>query len=172
MEVFGYKAFNSDFTNNYGTKFEVGSLYIFNNRIKNISDFKGYHFCKNMEDNFRYIDAMNKEIKMCYVRGSGDVQEQIDEYNGYYNKYIVTHLNILKELTRDEIIDIGLNLNDIRVKRFLSGFKLTEEELKMFETKFSKNISILKVIEYYQKNNLDVYKEGVKTYGQYSNKRS
>ena len=73
--------------------------------------------------------------------------------------YAVSKLEILKKLTREEIIENGLSLSELRVRRFLEGFKLTEDEIKLFLEKFSKNesLQIENVIDYYQRGNLDAF---------------
>ena len=135
MVVKGYKCFNKDFTNRYGIKFEVGKIYIsISPAIFGINS-KRFHLCKNLEDTFRYFDAISDDIKICEVIGSGHIVTYADEYYGYYDMYAVEKLEIKKELTHDEIINYGLNLNSISVKRFIQGFKLTDEEIFMFKEK-------------------------------------
>lgn len=168
MEILGYKAFNSDFTNNYGIKFEVGKIYLAKGKIK--FGTNGFHMCKNIEDTFRYFDALNNEIKICKVKGSGKIIESYDDYNEYYDIFAVSKLEILKLLSHKEVVDMGISLSDPRVERFISGYKLTKEEIEMFKEKFYYSDRILKTIEYYQNNNLNIFEEGVKTYGQYNNK--
>lgn len=158
MHITGYKCFNKDLTNSYGMQFSVGKIYIVKGVIKFGNNGNGFHICKNMEDTFRYFDAINNEVSICKVIGSGKMTKYDDEYYGYYDMYTVEKLEILKKLNREEIIDFGLNLNYLRAKRFVQGIKLTQEEIKKFKDKFSSNIDVLNAIEYYQENNLDVYK--------------
>ena len=173
MEVVGYKCFNKDLTNRYGVKFEVGKIYIAKGPIKYGNNGNGYHLCKNFEDTFRYFDAFNSEVKICKVKGSEEILESFDDYNEYYQMYVVRKLEILRLLTRKEIINLGLKLDEeFRVTRFISGFKLTEDEIKLFEQKYSKNNIVLKTIDYFQRKNLSSYRGGAKIYGQYSNKGS
>jgi len=158
MEIIGYKCFNKDMTNRYGKKIEIGKIYTANGNIKVGNDGHGYHFCKNMEDTFRYFDAMNDEVSLCLVKGTGKIDEYEDKYNGYYDIYASEDIEILKRLTREEIIIYGLNLNDIRVCRFIQCFKLTNDEIEMFKEKFSNKTLVLQFIEYYQIGNKDVFK--------------
>lgn len=71
--------------------------------------------------------------------------------------YCVEELEIIKELSREEIINIGLNLNEIRVKRFLSTFILLKEEIELFKNKFKNKKDILNIIAYYQENNKNIF---------------
>ena len=89
MEVKGYKAFNKGLTNRYGRKFELGKKYSTTGEISFGNDGNGFHFCKNIEDTLRYFDAVNDEISICEVKGSGDRILKEDEYYGYYEMYIV-----------------------------------------------------------------------------------
>ena len=173
MEVTGYKCFNTDLTNKYGIKFEVGKIYIASGPLKYGNNGNGYHLCRNLEDTLRYFDAMNDEVKICRVKGSEEILEESDDYYGYYELFVARKLEILNLLTRKEIIDLELNLNNgFRVERFISLFRLNDEEIKKFKDIYKKDFRVLEAIEYYQKNDLDIYKRGVKKYGQYSNKRS
>ena len=47
---------------------------------------------------------MNEEISICMVKGTGRIIEYEDDYNGCYNMYSSEHIEILKELSREEII--------------------------------------------------------------------
>lgn len=157
MEVKGFKCFDKNLVNHYGIKFSVGSLFLTSGAIKFGLHGNGFHMCKNLEDTLRYYDTMNDEVRICEVLGGGDIKEYCDEYYGYYDMYAVSRLLITKELTRDEIINYGLNLNNIRVLRFLSGYKLTFEELNLFKNKFQNDVTIQQFIEYYQENKLDAF---------------
>lgn len=157
MELHGYKCFNKDLTNRYGMKFEVGKEYKVSGDIEFGVDGNGFHICENVEDTFRYFDAMNDEVKVCFVKGSGEIIECADDYYGYYGLYSVEKLEIIKLLSRNEIINLGLNLGDERVKRFLSLFKLEDEEKKLFINKYIKCRDILDTISYYQDNDVKTY---------------
>lgn len=158
MIVKGYKCFNEDFTNRYGIKFEVGKIYITDSQVKFGVNGKGFHLCKNLEDTFRYFDAINDDIKICEVIGCGNVALVEDNYYGYYDMYSVEMLKIKKELTHDEIIGYGLNLGCIKVKRFIEGFKLTSDEINLFKNKFKNEQDVLDAIAYYKENDKEVYK--------------
>lgn len=155
MEVVGYKCFDQGLKNRYGKEFSIGKIYLTPGTIK----FKenGFHMCKNMEDIFRYFDALNNDVDVCLVRGSGTIDTYNDEYAGYYDMYCAERLEILKKLTRAEIINIGLNLNELRALRFVTSFKLTNEEIEIFKSKFKNKIDVIDAIKYYQENDKKVY---------------
>jgi len=157
MEVVGYKCFNEDLTNNYGKKFAIGQIYIATGALKFGNNGNGFHMCKNIEDTFRYFCTDEKDICVCEVIGSGNIVEQSDEYNGYYDMYCVQNLKLMRQLTREELIEIGLTLSEYRVKRFISTLSLTQQEVELFKKKFKNNIDVLDLIAYYQENDKDVY---------------
>lgn len=155
MEIRGYKCFNEDLTNRHGIKFSIGQIYIAPGIIKFGNRGNGFHMCKNMEDIFRYYDTSN--ISVCEVIGSGKIDEYSDEYYGYYNMYSVEKLEIIRELTRLEIIEEALNLNEMRVKRFLATFKLNEEEIELFKNKYINRKEIINTIAYYQEGDKEAF---------------
>ncbi len=155
MEVVGYKVFNKDLTNRYGKKFEVGKIYIAPGIIKFGNSGNGFHLCRNIEDTFRYFDPKNNTV--CKVIGSGEMDKGEDNYNGFYEMYAVERLKILKQLSRLEIIEEGLKLNEIRAERFVSLFPLTEKEIMLFKEQFKKYISVLDAIAYYQEKDEKIY---------------
>ena len=72
--------------------------------------------------------------------------------------YVSSVIVILKKLTRKEIFDIIFNSSEFSVVRFISGYKLTDSELEMFEKKYMNNQTILDAITYYYKDK-DVYQK-------------
>lgn len=158
MEIIGYKCFNKDMTNCYGMKFEVNKTYSVYGTIKFGTYGNGFHMCERMEDTLRYFDAMHDEVSLCMVKGSGEIAEYYDDYYGYYDMYAVEKLEILHKLERSEIISLASTFDHIRVKRFLSGFKLNSEEILMFKEIYQSYVDVIRVIEYYQENQLDAFK--------------
>ena len=157
MEIIGYKCFNKDLLNRYGKKFRLGKIYITEGSIKFGNSGNGFHLCKNMEDTFRYFDAMNENVDICKVRASGVIVEYSDDYYGYYDMYAAEKLEILHVLSRREIIEYALSLNDERLKRFLSGIKLTDKEIKEILSLHSAS-DVKATIDYYQKKKKDAYR--------------
>lgn len=159
MIVEGYKVFDKGLINRYGMKFEEKKIYKVDTSKRSIkygNQGYGFHFVKRMEDGLRYFDGMNKDIDIAKVISFGEVKELYDDYYGYYDLYVTDSLKINHVLTREEIIEQVLNMHDERVKRFISGYKLTEDEITKIINRF-KIDEIIKVIDYYQRNIKDVY---------------
>lgn len=153
-----YKCFNKGLINSYGTKYEVGKLYYAEGQITFGVTGNGFHVCENLEDTLRFFDAFNEEIDICLVNCFGKYDKRDDEYNGYFSMYCFEYLRILKVLTREEIINYGLNLDENRVVRFISSFKLTKDEENLFREKFSNCWNVINHINYYQENDKDSFK--------------
>lgn len=154
----GYKCFNADMTNLYGNKFEVGKKYSIKGELKIGTSGNGFHICENLEDTLKYFGALNEDIAICEVIGTGDILSDWDDYYGF-EKYAVSELEIVRMLSREEIIQMALNFDEDRAFRFVQLFKLTEEEIKLFEEKYGKYIRIMMALEYYQKENKKIYEE-------------
>lgn len=155
----GYKCFNKNLINRYGIPFEVGKTYSASGDISFGNNGNGFHMCLNLEDTLRYFDGFNSEIDICEVIGDGNFVLFEDNYYGYYDMYSVEKIQIIKKLSREEIIDKMLNSIEFRVIRFIQGYKLSPFELQLFKDRFANNISILNAISYYQEGNLDIYSE-------------
>jgi len=155
--VFGFKCFDKGLVNSYGVKFEEGKIYETCGEIKFGLWGNGYHMCKNIEDTLRYFDGMNMDVDICSVLGMGNIDIYNDDYNGYYDMYSVEKIKIIKLLTRDEIIDMVLSLNEFRVMRFLQGYRLDDSEIALFLDKFNNNMNVCDVISYYQYGDKEVY---------------
>lgn len=178
MELKGYKVFNSDMTNRYGLPFEVGSTYRVNGEISFGNQGNGFHMCKNICDVFRFFDS--DDIIVAEVTGRGRCAEYSDEYNGYYDMYAVEEITIDKILSRAEIISKMLSSSDFDNKKFLMTFNLSEEEKQEYLRLYSKNLTMLEWLVYYQFGYKKIFemefsekKEELKkvfNYGQSSNK--
>ncbi len=155
MSITGYKILNTNMTTRFGNKLEIGKIYIADGVIK--FGKNGFHFCKDIENTFRYMDAQKNEVAICTVVGSGKIEEGYDDYNEYYDMYAAQKIEILKRLTRKEIVTIGLNLPQYKAMRFIGGFHLTDKEIELFEQKFVKNKNVLDIINYYQKSKDKIY---------------
>lgn len=159
MEIKGYKAFDNGLINRYGKKFEVEKTYTTNGEISFGNDGNGFHFCKNIEDTLRYFDAVESDVLIAEVTGSGDIAQYEDEYNGYYNMYSARTIRIDRIVDRKELVELFLTkiTFEERVKRFIQLFKLTEEEIEMFKEKYKDSIRIINAIKYYQEGETDIY---------------
>ena len=158
MEIRGFKAFNRDMTNRYNQVFEEGCKYNVNGSLKFGIDGCGFHFCGRMEDTLRYYDGMNEDIKIASVIGSGEIVFSDDDYYGYYDMYASSSIFIEHVYTREEIISHFLAGKFFNLQRFLSGYRLMDDEILLFKEKFFQDKSIVDVISYYQENN-KVYKK-------------
>jgi len=140
--IHGYKAFAADGTNIALETMPVGTYY-FKGPIKFRES--GYHFARNLEDTIRY-SGTSKPI-IAEVIASGTIDEGEDDYYGFYDIYSASNLEIVRYLTRNEIIEYALRLNIDRMKRFIVSYELTDEELALF---IQKNKSVEKIIKDYQ----------------------
>lgn len=113
--VKGYKCFNSDMSNCYGFKYNIGNIYYSYGDIKFGINGNGFHMCKNLVDVFRYFNCFDEDVIVCEVIGSGKIDICNDEYNGFYDLYAVECLEIVRKLDRSEIIDMVLNMNYLKV---------------------------------------------------------
>lgn len=157
----GYKAFNSDYTNNYGKVFLEGEVYHIDGEISFGIKGNGYHFCKRIEDTFRYINDDNKIV--AEVVGFGKIVESMDEYYEYFDMYSASSIKIKRFLSRDEVFNYILHANEFVVKRFIvTGFKLTDGEIAMLRNYFYNSNAICDYIDYYYLNKRDVFEDKVK----------
>lgn len=155
MTIHGYKSLNSDGTNMAG-KILLPGKYHCDGEIKFGPSGNGFHFAKNMEDTIRYSDYHNllRQIIIAEVIGSGIIDEGADEYNGYYDLYAASDLEIVRYLSREETIYEALQLPSYRMVRFVSLFKLYPQEILLFE---NIDYEVDLAIDYYQRGIKDTY---------------
>ena len=153
--MLGYKAFDENLINRYGTKLELEKEYTIDGEIKFGSN--GFHFCTYLEDTLRYVDGTNAVIAI--VESLGDLQKYDDEYNGYYDMFVTNKIKIIKVLTKEDIFNYMFKLPKFRLIRLISSyFQFNEEDLQMLEMLYLNNDNIIKAIKYYQRNDMDAYK--------------
>ena len=158
--IHGYKAFNSNLTNNYGKKFTEGEIYHMDGDISFGINGNGFHFCKRLEDTFRYINDDDK--KVAKVIGFGIIKESFDNYNEYFDMYSASFIKIMHFLSRQEVINYILHANEHAVIRFIvTGFKLTDNELMLFRQNFSESILINNYLDYYYLGDSDAFTKKV-----------
>lgn len=89
--MIGYKAFNKDLTCR-GFQYEIGKTY----SIEGLPILceKGFHFCKNIKDTYRYY-PMRESIRICKIEAIGEI---VTDDNV---KYCTNKIKILKEITDD-----------------------------------------------------------------------
>lgn len=155
--MIGYKAFDYDLVNRYGTKFELNVEYSLSGELKFGNDGNGFHFCTNLEDTLRYVDGSNAIIVM--VEALGNLKKYDDEYNGYYDMFVTDKIKLVKILTKNEIFSYTCNLPNYRLIRMIRDYRqFTELELLYLENKYQNNFDVMRAIRYYQRNDLDAYK--------------
>lgn len=130
----GYKLFNADFTNMYGKKFEVGKTYEVDGEISFGVDGNGFHFCEHFVDTFRYFDTAEGFV-LAEVIGTGEIVDYFDDYYGYYDMHASSKIEIVRVVSREEILNMVKKLikspyGIFELKKFFSTFALTEEEKK------------------------------------------
>jgi len=155
--IYGYKCFKKGLINNYGFKFEVDKTYHVSDNIVFGINGNGFHMCERLEDTLRFFDTFSYDVDICVVNGFGECIKRDDEYNDYYNMYACENIYIKKKLTREEIILYGLSLHGFRVMRFISLFRLSNDEKMLFRDKFKDNYLVNDYIDYYQDNKKDVF---------------
>lgn len=158
----GYKAFYENMENRYGMRFEENKTYYAQGPLRFGNDGNGFHFCRRLEDTLRYFPAMEEKIQIAKVTSLGEYEIFNDEYYGYYDLYVTRELKIDKILTREEIIKMYLDMDTDRVIRFVSGYRLTPEEIELFKLRYSDDKKIIKAILYYQEGFKHIYNEQVK----------
>ena len=163
MTIKGFKAFNANMTNRYGKLFEEGKSYSVVGDPSFGLKGNGFHFCKNIEDTFRYFDP--NDCTIAKVTGSGKIAEGFDNDNDYYDMYACTDIYINHIMSRDEVIDTILNLKmERRVCRFIvTGYKLNKEEILSFRNKYKDSLVVNQYIDYYLCGNKNVFDDYVKT---------
>ncbi len=167
MEINGYKIFNYNMKNMYDITFEVGKSYKISGIIKYGTHGNGYHFCKYLEDTIHYVNTFEVDFDLCEVIGKGIIVESENEYYDYYFLYSCSELEIVKKLTRKEIINYAEQIySDFypkRLEKIIKSLKLTQEEIKYFYKKFINDNTIINALEYYQLNNKNIYETHKRT---------
>ena len=156
-KILGYKSFNENNKDISGKVLEEEKSYHANGMIKYGINGNGYHFAKKLEDTLRYQlndDDFLTRPNIAKVIGFGDIVESFDEYYGYYELYAASNIKILKYLKEDEIIAYALKLNETRMLRFVSLYRLNSDEIKLFKNKY---LSVDLALLYYQMKIYNTY---------------
>lgn len=153
MEKVGYKAFDKGLIDMYGNARELNKIYTVEGPLlwNSTHGGNGYHFCTYLEDCFSYFNGFDNDIDLTIVRGSGDMIEYDDDYRGNYGMLVSRNIEILKVLTREEIIDYFLKRKRCldTLQKFIYGYPLSYEERVLF----SDEIHARKIIDYKYGNN-------------------
>ena len=157
-EVKGYKAFNYDATNRYGTFFAEGKTYHADGEIVFGTHGNGFHMCKHLSDVFRFVNAQNENVIVAEVTGRGKYVRRDDLYYGYFDMYCFENLTVDRFLTREEIIQLMLASPPHEVMKFLATCYLSEEETILFARKFRNDMSVIKTLLYHHYGYKDIFK--------------
>ena len=138
----------------YGNLYELNKDYHVKGKIK--WQEKGFHFCHNLEDVFRYYDGFDENTVVCMVEGFGIICTHCDNYAEYFDMYVSSDIKVLRVLSREEIINEVLKKNIFSVERLVAGYKLTDEEINLILE--NTECDIIKLyIDYYQKNDKNAF---------------
>ena len=156
MTIYGFKVYDENFKDRYGLTYEIGKSYHRDGKIK--WHQKGFHFCSNPEDTFRYIDGF-KPIHLVYVKGYGDIEEYNDEYYGYYDMYVSSDIELIKEITHEEFIENIINnkITEPQIIKVVRDLKLTEEEITKILEKYNNINYLINYIDYFQRGNKEAF---------------
>ena len=156
-EIIGYKSVDKNYKDISGNIVEENKTYHVDGDIIYGNGGNGYHFAKKLEDTLRYQlsdeDFLTRP-NIAKVIGFGDIVESFDEYYGYYELYAAESIKILKYLKEDEIIAYALKLNETRMLRFVSLYRLNSDEIKLFKNKY---LSVDLALLYYQMKIYNTY---------------
>ena len=156
-KIIGYKSLDKNYKDITGNILEENKIYHVDGNIIYGNGGNGYHFAKNLEDTLRYQlndDDFLTRPNIARVIGFGDIVESFDDYYGYYELYAASNIKILKYLKDDEIIAYALKLNETRMLRFVSLYKLSSDEIKLFKNKY---LYVYLALLYYQMKIYNTY---------------
>ena len=149
-KIIGYKSVDKNYKDISGNIVEENKTYHVDGNVIYGNGGNGYHFAKKLEDTLRYQlsdeDFLTRP-NIAKVIGFGDIVESFDGYYGYYELYAAESIKILKYLKEDEIIAYALKLNETRMLRFVSLYRLNSDEIKLFKNKY---LSVDLALLYYQ----------------------
>ena len=156
--VIGYKAFDN-MKDRYGNEYATDIIYEIPGMVNLRKE--GFHFCEHISDVFRYYNGFDDNTVVCKVVGMGELDKYDDEYNEYFDMYESSKLRILKELSREEILEAACNDGIFSVLRLISSYKLTEEEINTILSRYNDN-AIKDYIDYYQRNDEQAFIRRIK----------
>ena len=144
-------------SNDFGMEYEEGKTYHIDGETSFNVRGSGFRVFKNIEDTFRYADSDNPVIAQ--VTAFGDLDESFDDYNEYYGLYSASDVKVNYVLNREEVIDEVLKKNEFAACRFIvTGYKLTDEEVNRFRTRYHGDRMVSNYIDYYVYKDEDVFK--------------
>lgn len=159
----GFKSLNKDMTNQYGMKFEEGKTYSLPETTiltKGVNG-TGFHFTPYLEDTLAYVNGLEEDICIATVTALGDILTFSDSFNyyGYDNLTATSRIRIDHIMSREEIINHMLTRPENAIIRFISGYKLTREEINQIENTYPDRIMVALAIKYYQEKDKKAYEK-------------
>lgn len=169
MEISAFKAFKGDFSNKYGEKFELGVVYSKNPATLKFGKFgHGYHVTAKLEDTFRFFNPCLDNV-YCEVLGSGKVIKYDDYLYHSDSMYVVEKLEIIKILSREDILQFVYQADLNEFRRYLALFPFTKEELENLRSMvIEKGFEYQQLFHYameYQKGDIASFKRNPKYLG-------
>lgn len=159
----GYKLLDEGYINEYGHVYEFNKKYYLRGDLR--WNYNGFHFCTHIEDTLRYRNRERDTFVIVEVLAGGNIVDGSsveNDYYGYESGFASSEIEILREVPREEMINIVINSNIVdRVNRLIMSIPLTEEEINLILEKYSKDI-VRQYIEYYQYDNKEVFHKGLK----------
>lgn len=162
-EVIAFKAFFKGLKNNLdGINYEINKEYVTKDPIQYMKG--GFHMCEKPEDCFRFLKPTKAEVELTLVKGYGKMYgfdagfRAYDDTLGYI--YVCEKMKILKVYTREEILDMALQMSPLRLEILLALYPITEKEASIIKSKyeetkiedpFLKKEKIIEKVDYYQK---------------------
>lgn len=100
--IYGYKAFDEDLKSLFGNQFEIGKTYeIKDNNLK--MKFKGFHFCEDVYDIFKYYRPKIRKIRICKIKAENIIIKDED-------KSVTNKITIIEEINyKDEFLNNFIN---------------------------------------------------------------
>lgn len=154
----GYKLLDIGYINEYGHKYEFNKIYELKGDLK--WNYNGFHFCTHIEDTLRYRDKNKDDFVIVEVLASGEITDGSNlenDYYGYETGYASSKIQLLREVSREELINIVLKSKNIdRITRLILSIPLTKEEINLINDKCQNQI-VTQYIEYYQYNQTEAF---------------
>lgn len=155
----GYKLLDIGLINERGSVYEYNKKYILRGDLK--WNYNGFHFCTHIEDTLRYRDKNKDDFMIVEVLATGEIIDGSNvenDYYGYETGYASSEMEILREVSREEMINIVLDSRNIdRITRLILSIPLTEEEINKIKERYPNQI-VQQYIEYYQYNDKDAFR--------------
>lgn len=157
MDLVVYKSFFNNHLSIDDNRYEINTPYHQDGKI--VFSKNGFHSCTNMVDTLMYAPGTRNNLEIARVKIWGEVKKCDDEYRGCYDIYVSSDMSIINFLTKEEIVNIATSLNQYDLLRFISKYRLDENDIDLFE---GKSIITDLFIDYYQRGNKNAFEENYK----------